>query len=237
MERVGLIAMFTLSVAVLTGCGGGGGYGGYGGGGGGNLMSAPGEATINAYFQASHSATLNASSGANNFQLQISRVPGATTTFEGTANAHTLVTTLNLLNNGVLVVNAITTGYFLVNPYVPLGSTSSTGTPYGVVTSSYPLPANFTVGGSGPVLNLTSYHDSTKAIVDISETGTYSITANNYTTLFACLDATLSNVTAQGTADGLVNATESDCYTVDAAGNAALVSITLSVNGTVLKFQ
>jgi hypothetical protein len=47
----------------------------------------------------------------------------------------------------------------------------------------------------------------------------------------------MTNVTAQGTTDDLVDDAESDCYTVDAAGNAALVSVTLAVNGVTLTFE
>jgi hypothetical protein len=44
-------------------------------------------------------------------------------------------------------------------------------------------------------------------------------------------------VTATGTADGLAAGTETDCYTVDASGNAALFTITVTVGGVTLKFQ
>jgi hypothetical protein len=38
-------------------------------------------------------------------------------------------------------------------------------------------------------------------------------------------------------ADGLADNTETDCYSVDASGNTALVSIALTVNGETLKFM
>jgi len=47
----------------------------------------------------------------------------------------------------------------------------------------------------------------------------------------------VSDVTAQGTADGLTDNTETDCYSVDASGNTALVSIAITVNGATLKFM
>jgi hypothetical protein len=52
-----------------------------------------------------------------------------------------------------------------------------------------------------------------------------------------CLDFALSNLTAQGQADGLAAATETDCYRVDAAGSATLASIALTVNGVALNFK
>ena len=124
-----------------------------------------------------------------------------------------------------------------MNPYVPLGSASSSGSPYAVVTNYLPFPITLRVGMSATVDNLTYYHDSTMSTMDANETVEYSIRANDSATLFLCLSDTVSNVTASGTADGLVNGAETDCYTVDSKGHAALSSITLAVNGTTLRFM
>ena len=241
------LAALCVSLALVAGCGGGGyggggglsgGGGGYGGGAG-NLMSAPGEAAVNAYFQAAHQSMLSAKDASNNsWTLQFNRVPNAgTTTFNGSAPAYSTVDTVTIKKNGTTVANSISTAYFMINPFVPLGNVSSTGTPYALVTSSFPLPASFTVGSNGSLENLTYYHDSTKATVDISQTGTYAVTANNASTVLVCFSVVLSNVTAQGTADGLANGTETDCYTVNAAGSATLVSVTVTVSNVTLKFQ
>ncbi len=157
--------------------------------------------------------------------------------FNGEAPAYSTVDTLALSKNGALVATSISTGYYLLNPYMPLGTTYSTGMPYGLVTSSTPFPTTLNVGDTGPVDNLTYYHDSTEAIIDAYETGTYSVVANNSTTLLMCLNFVVSDVTLSGMGDGLADSTESDCYSVDASGNAALVSITLMVNGGTLKFM
>jgi hypothetical protein len=227
-----------LSFLAVASCGGGGG------GGGGtpppmNLSSAPGEAALVGYLQSSHQATLNASDNSGNtYTIQLSRVPNAgTTTFNGSAPAYSTVDTLTLDKNGVLVGNSISTGYYLLNPYVPLGSASSTGSPFGIVTSFTPFPTTLNVGSSGPVDDVTYYHDSTQTALDADEVGTYSVTANNSATLNLCLNFVVSNVSALGTNDGLADDTESDCYTVDASGNVTLDTITLSVNGVTLNFQ
>jgi hypothetical protein len=73
--------------------------------------------------------------------------------------------------------------------------------------------------------------------MDASESTTYSVMANNSTTLIVCLDSQISGVTAQGTMDGLADGSESDCFTEDAMGNVALLSITLNVAGTTLTFR
>ena len=236
-----LIVAFVVSAALLGGCGGGGGSRSSSSAyppGPVNLSSAPGETALMAYLQASHNYTLKANSGGNSYTLQVSHVANAgTTKFNGSAPAYSSVDTLTLDENAVRLAISASADYFLLHPYVPLGRVSSTGSPYGVVTSSTPLPTTLEVGSSGDVDSLTYYHDSAMSALDAHEEDTYSVRANNTTTLLLCLDSTMTNVTAQGTADDLVDDTQSDCYSIDAAGNAALVSITLTVNGVDLTFR
>src|SRR5438105_14509265 len=92
-----------LPMILVSGCGGGG----YGGGGGGyvmNLSSAPGEAALAAYVQASHSTTLHATdSSGNSWTLQLSTAANAgTTTFNGAANAYSTADSGTPDKNGML---------------------------------------------------------------------------------------------------------------------------------------
>lgn len=244
MERTSSSVMsattrITLLALLLNACGGGGG-GGSSTPPPPNLNSAPGAAAINAFFQASHSATLNAGDTAGNkYQVQLSWVPNAgTTTFNGTANAHSTVRAVSVFVNGALNSNDISTEYFLLNPYVPIGAQHTSGTT-DISANIQPVPATITVGQSGPIDTVTVYHNATLITVDALETNTFSVLANNPTTLLFCQNSVLSNVTAQGTADGFVADTESDCYAVDASGNANIARIILSLNGgvTTLTFQ
>jgi hypothetical protein len=242
--RSDIIAL-SVSIALLAGCGGGGG----GGGGSGSspsvspaaattLSSAPGETALASYLQSSHQYTLKASNGGHNYTLSVSKAPNAATgKFNGSAPAYSSVDSVTLEDNGAVLSKSSSTDYYLLNPYVPLGRVASTGSPYGIVSSSTPLPMDLQVGVSGEVDSLTYYHDSTMSSVDANETETYSVESNDATSLLLCMDSTITNVTTQGTADDLVDDAESDCYTVDAAGKAALVSITLTVNGTTLTFE
>jgi hypothetical protein len=234
MARGELLMALGLSAAVLTTCGAAGG-----GGSPANLSSAPGQSALSAYVQASHRTTLWAKDGArNSYTLEISSVPKTrATAFNGVAPAYSAVLTISITKNGAPLVSSVATNYFLLNPYVPLGQVLGTGTPYAVVTSSIPVPTTFNVGTSGPAENLTFYHDSTKTVVDAKAKATYTVAANNSTTVLLCVDTVVSNVTAQGTADGLANAAETDCYSVTASGHARLVSVTLAVNGKTLRFQ
>ncbi len=112
------------------------------------LSSAPGEAALVNYLQAAHQYTLNATdSSGNSYTIQFNSQPNAaTTTFNGEAPAYSTVDTFTLEQNGVLIATRISTSYYLLNPYVPLGKTFSTGTPYGLVTSSTPFPTTLNVG-------------------------------------------------------------------------------------------
>ena len=241
MKSHSLIIALATSASILCGCGGGGGSGSSSSmpsAGPTNLSSAPGETAMASYLQAVHKYTLKASDAGNSYTMQVSSVPNAgTTKFNGSAPAYSSVDTVTLDENGVVIGNHVSTDYFLLSPYVPLGRVSSTGSPYGVVSSSSPLPSTLDVGSSGDVDSLTYYHDSTMSTVDADDVLTYAVKTHDSTSLLLCLDSTMTNVTAQGTADDLVDDAESDCYTVDAAGNAALVSVTLAVNGVTLTFE
>jgi hypothetical protein len=243
MNRGSLIIVSSMCAALAAGCGGGGGNGSspppaVSPTPATNLSSAPGAMAMATYRQGAHKDTLKASNAGNSYTLQVSNITNAgTTKFNGAAPAYSSVDTVTLDENGVVIANTVSTDYFLLDPYVPLGRVSSTGSPYGVVTGSSPLPMTLDVGSSGDMDSLTYYHDSSMGTLDAQEDDTYSVKANNPTTLLLCEDSSITNVTAQGTADDLVDDSESDCYTVNAAGNAALVSVTLTVNGVTLTFE
>lgn len=238
MKRYALPTAIGLTMAALPGCGGGG-YTAAGSGGGMNLASAPGDAALEAYVQANHSATLHATDSAgNSWTLQYSSTANAgTTTFEGMANAHSTTDTIALDKNGAPFASNTSSSYFFLNPFVPLGKVNMGGTPYAVVTSSFPLPATVTVGGSGEFDNLTYYHDQTKTLMDAQEAVTYSVAANDSSTLLLCFTSVISNVSPSGAADGMAAGTETDCYAVDASGNASISSITVTAGATTIKFQ
>jgi len=213
------------------------------GSGNGDLASAPGESALVNYLQATHQYTLNATdSTGNSYTIQLSSRPNAAATaFDGNAPAYGTASALTLQLNGAFagtVEKIDSTLFYLLNPYVPLGTTFSGGTPYGLITGSTPLPATFNVGATGQVYSLTYYHDSTMSVVDASETVTYSIDAYDSESLHACLSYVLSDVTVVGGSDGLVpGQREVDCYSIDAAGVATMFSISLMVSaGETLTF-
>jgi hypothetical protein len=201
-------------------------------------MSAPGEQSYSTFLQTNSSGTLNASNGGDTYSIQYTFTAATTTTtFNGSAPAYSTTSALVIGKDGQEVGTGTATTYYLLNPYVPLGQVELGGTPYAVVTSSTPLPTTFTVGSSGSIYSQTYYHDSTMTVLDASETLTYSVQANNTSTLLFCTTSQISGVTAQGTTDGLADGSETDCYTVDAAGNMTFVSVNVTVAGINLMFQ
>ncbi len=121
-----------------------------------NLSSAPGEAALVNYLQGTHQYTLHATdSSGNSYTLQLTSTPDSTpTTFDGEAPAYGTTNALTLDEPGALVVNLLSTSYYLLNPYVPLGKSYSTGTPYGLATSSTPLPTTLNVGGTAALVSI-----------------------------------------------------------------------------------
>lgn len=257
MNHCSLLTTCLASVMVLTGCGGGGGYAGSSSSMSSMLsmdpmpmtsmpmsmpmmMLAPGEAALVGYLQTPHQQMLSAKTSGHLYSLDVSSAPDpGTTKFNGSAPSYSTVKSLTVTeaNATAPLASSVTTAYYLMNPYVPLGSASNTGSPYAVVTNYLPFPTMLRVGMSGTVDSLTYYHDSTMSTIDADKAVEYSVMVNNSATLLLCLSDTVSNVTAQGTLDRIASGAETDCYTVNSAGYAALSSITLTVNGTTLTFM
>lgn len=216
----------------LASCGGGGG-----GSSAPNLQFAPGAAAINSYSQASHSYSMNTSYNGHNWSLTLSDTPSGTTTTFLSQSAYYTTDSLNLYEDGVLVVNSISTTYYTLNPYTELGGVDSSGTPFIVVTSSSAIPSTINVGDSGPIESGIYYHDSNQNVTDANFTTTYTVAGYSPSAVKFCSNIVISGVTAQGTTDGLINSTETDCYSVTSSGTANLISITLNIGGSVLTFK
>ena len=147
-----------LSMVMLAGCGGGGG-----GNSASEVLGPSAEAAMNAYLQVAHQSTLNATdSGGNKFTLQLSRIPTSTQTMFNGTSAYSMRDTFTLTKNRAPFAITYVDSFFVLNPYAPVGkdyseSNGPSGFYYqsstllrGVVTSSFPLPARWTVGDVGP---------------------------------------------------------------------------------------
>ena len=240
VEKSALLIAPGLSVVLLAGCSGGGG------------ASAPpvfpGEAAMNAYLQSAHHSSLYATDSAGKtYTLQVDRVPRPTQTMFNRTSAYAADDTFTLTKGAAPPTVTQSLSLFLLNPYVPVGSVY--GAPChsyycsfplrGVVTSSFPLPQTLNVGDTVVVANFTytSYQNPRVPTLDGYETDGYSVIPETSWTRLLCLDAATSGVTAQGTADGIGEVPQTDCYAVDTSGTATLISVTKSVAGVTLTFR
>lgn len=176
------------------------------------------------------STTLTATDASGNTYTAIfSQTPNNGTVMFNGQTAYNSALSITILQNGATLATEASTDYYLENPFSPLGISGSTnGTSwYFLFNSTTPYPTMLTVGNSGPVGSGTYYDAATNASIG-SLTETYSVTANNPTTV-------LLNVYASGTLNGNQES-ETITYTVDASGNIALSSIQVTVNGQTLTF-
>ena len=226
--------LVVMSSALVADCGGG-----YGGGmTNAYLSSAPGDAAVGAFLQADHHLMLSAMYAGSNYTLQIDQVANAgTTTFNGVGAAYSDTATVSLSQNGTQIAGSVDTSYYLLNPVMPLGKVNSTGSPYAVVTGSTPIPMTLMVGSSGSFDSVTYYHDSNMLVLDAYETSTYTVTSRDSMSLLYCVQSVISGTTPTGTADGMADGTETDCYAITSAGMATAVSVSITAGGVTLMFN
>lgn len=233
INRLAIASAVGSLALTLSACGGGGSSSPAAA----NLQSAPGQAAIAAYYTSSQSGTLNGTDSSGNaytFQYSLTPIVG-TTAFEGHA-ANSATRSVTITRTGGGSANDISTIYFGVNPFTLYGSQLSSG-PYSVVTNFIAVPATITVGQNGPLGTGTYYHDSTKSIVDGQFTATYAVNGDTPSSVMFCETSVISGTTGQGTADGLANGSETDCYRVGSSGTAVLATLTVTVNGVTLNFH
>lgn len=178
-----------------------------------------------------HSYNLSASSGGNKYTLQVSVVPGAGGSFNGqSALSNTL--SLNISENGTLISNDISTDYFIISPYTPLGAFDQSNGQMIVFANQTALPDLATVGESGPLDTFTTYSKDTGSGTTVYATGTetWTLDADTSTSALGCVDLT-ENLSAGGTV------TDSTCYQLDERGNVLSMQITITENGVTLNFQ
>lgn len=215
------------------------------GGGGGSdssfspqVTSVPAAAAMTNFYTHPQSVTLSATDpGGNRYTIAFDLVPNqGTTTFNGmTANSAQI--TIVLSENGTPVETHTTLYYFNANPFEMFGNIGQAGTPYEVYGTPGMIPTTVSAGESGTIGSSTIFHDSTEAIQDAQVFETYTVTANTADTLLFCDNFEYSNVTDQGSTDGLMNGTESDCFAIDADGGITLVKMMLAADGVQITFK
>lgn len=215
-------------LACVTACGGGGG------GGGGtsspaaqNLQSAPGDQAFTKYFTSNYTTVLKATGNSGtvytmtvNYQYN----PGTTTFNNQAVSTGTMTTTLAA--SGVSDTE-IDVGYFTTAPFIQVGNTITNGSyTTSVLNTSSPFPATLSVGTTGLIGTYTNYNGSA---VYSTETDTYAVTPLSPTAIQVCVNST--ETTSSGASNG------SQCYSIDAQGNVALIGATTPSPDGVLVFK
>jgi hypothetical protein len=103
-----------------------------------NIMTAPGGAALVLYLRTPRQQVLSAESSGHSYSLDVNSAPSSgTTKFNGSAPAYSTVNNLTVTQSHAAapLASRVTTAYYLMNPYVPLGSASSSESPYAMVTN------------------------------------------------------------------------------------------------------
>jgi hypothetical protein len=227
--RTGLLPG-ALTVAAVLACACGGGGGGGGAAPPANLASAPGNAAITKFYTvASQVALAGTDTAGGTWTGSMTVAPNAgTTPFEGQVVDSDVITTT--LTYGGTTQTGAQTSYYTLTPFRAVGSVLSTNVQYEVIGSWTSLPATISVGQSGTLGTSTMYHDITKSATDGTNLYTYSVSGLTPTALQLCLSDVFT--ATPGNVDGLVNLTQENCFSVDAAGTATVSQIVVTVNGT-----
>lgn len=221
MVRQCFALVFVSLTLVIAGCGGGG-----------SSSTPPPTYNLNAfastYAQAKHEYTLSASSNGNTYSATLSQVPGSSATC-GTTKAHTMMVTANISENGSLINNDSYTRYYLLNSYKLVCDYDTTTGYITIYSNQNALPTAASIGDSGSSDTATTYYDTSLTTVFGTMTDTWTLNSGSDGNALFCADS------VSKTNNGSVS--ESDCYSLDANGNALNLTVTLTVNGVTLNFQ
>ncbi|HVA54622.1 MAG TPA: hypothetical protein VNI53_02315 [Gammaproteobacteria bacterium] len=220
------VILISSLVVLLSACGGGGSS---------SSSSAPPstaqypvDSAYSAVAQMNKNYNLTAILGSNTFNLQITYVPGAMSSFNGQP-AYTATITSILSEDGVLITNNVQTEFFTISPYFPLGAINTNGQ-VTVDTNQTSLPVYATEGQSNLYDTTTTYTDNTRTTIYSIASSTWSLSPDTSTTAFSCINTV-------GTIIGVGATSESDCYQIDESGNVLSLQVFMLVNGATLAFQ
>lgn len=181
---------------------------------------------VSTYYQENHSYILHATNGGNVFTLQFGVSPGSQASFHGT-QALTATVTINISEESTAVAASTSTLYFLSGPFEDVGGISlSTGSET-VFANHKHLPTAASIGDTGSLDTATIFTDSTHSTVSGHQTDTWTLNASGSNAQF-CINAEIT---------GGTNATQGNCYVIDAKGNVLSASVSIDVGGTILDFQ
>jgi hypothetical protein len=162
------------------------------------------------------------------FNLTMTFAPAPDMPFEGVTQKSNLQTVV--MTGGGSNVSSSSTQYYKTGPYTASGSLDVDGS-YTVSVRTGDLPTSATVGASGLLSTDTVYADATKALVTATSVTTWSLESDSATTVLACLNSVVRDVSPPDTSSQKV------CFRINAAGEVSGGRITLSGSGITLDFR
>ena len=159
------------------------------------------------------------------FTASLAFAPASDAFFDGALQKRSTQTS-SVGATGVPTQTEVTQVFYATAPARFIGSTSSAG--FTVFTSRGALPAAGAVGQSGAFADGVIFASSAKTTRLGTVTVTWSIEADTATTAFACLNSVTT---------GSAQATEKDCFKIDATGKILGAKIALTASGINLTLQ
>lgn len=221
MENMKKLAIVMAMASVVTACGGGGD-------GGPPTSTTAFNADAAFAFSLTNGVSFSGLTGSDAgraFTASIAFTPAADATFAGAVRKRS-TQTVSLSTPGIATQTTTMQMFYTTGPSRLVGTTQTGG--YIEYVSQGNLPTAGSVGQSGPFANGTSYTSSAKTTQVGTVAITWSIEPDTATTAFACL----TSVTT-----GSVQATEKDCFKINAGGTILGARITLTASGINLTLQ
>lgn len=162
------------------------------------------------------------------FNLTMTFAPAPDMLFEGVTLKSNLQTVT--MTGGNANTSSSSTLYYKTGPYFASGSLDVDGS-YTVSVRTGDLPAAATVGASGLLSTDTIYADATKALVVATSVNTWSLESDTATTVLACLNSVVRDVSPPDTSSQKV------CFRINTAGDVSGGRISISGSGVTLDFR
>lgn len=162
------------------------------------------------------------------FTLTMTFAPAPDMLFEGVTQKSNLQTVT--MTGGNANTSSSSTLYYKTGPYFASGSLDVDGS-YTVSVRTGDLPTAATVGASGLLSTDTVYANASKALVVATSVTTWSLESDTATTVLACLNSVVRDVSPPDTSSQKV------CFRINAAGDVSGGRIGITGSGVSLDFR
>ena len=173
----------------------------------------PVRAALAAYFGAEHSFSgryIEPTSG-KAYDFAYKSVPGPEVMFQGKLAMSASVTYSMKQGGHTLLDDEVSTAYYQLDPFMPLGSMSPEGD-YAVASDTHHLPTTAKAGDTGPFLTIKTYDGATKVWSGTATVITWEMQADTDSTAWFCTKATIL------LSRGGTKTSTTECYKLSKAG-------------------